>query len=92
MTPGEFREIVKTMKDFGVSHVKMGDLELTMEASRAEPAKASISVPVEAPAESSDPIKHKVEQMTSLLKLSDQELVDTLFPDHTQQDNAEESA
>lgn len=37
------------------------------------------------------PIPHEVLQLTSLLKLSDVDLVDRLFPDHSQEE-AEESA
>lgn len=31
-----------------------------------------------------DPVKHKVEQVQSLMKLNDLELIDKLFPDHTE--------
>lgn len=35
-----------------------------------------------------DPIQHKTEALTSLLKLDDRALVDQLFPDHTEQDES----
>ena len=33
----------------------------------------------------SDPIQHKTEQLQSLLKLDDKDLLDQLYPDHTDQ-------
>ena len=54
-----------------------------------EPALADL--PEGVPLEPSEPIKHKVEALTSLLKLSDTDLVDQLFPE-TQQIEEEESA
>lgn len=99
MTPGEFREIVKTMKEFGVSHMKMGKLELTMgngplavhapvndSYSQGHDSSNPLSpiLPLES-ANLPDPIKHKVEEVTSLLKLGDIDLVNRLFPEPTEE-------
>lgn len=86
MKASEFRAIAKAMREFGLSHVKLGDVELTMfhVEHKGSPEKDAPRVPVNAPNEASNPIEHKVEAMASLLKLSDSELVDELFPDHTQ--------
>lgn len=89
MTPGEFREIIKTMKDYGVSHVKMGDLEVNMggEGSNIPSSSPAINeggssgYAEGSPTQQEDPIKHKIEEMTSLMKLSDDALVDRLFPE-----------
>lgn len=87
MTPSEFKEIAKAMQDYGITHVKMGDCEINC----AYPAHGEIKIhntavptvnPVQDP---SDPIKHKVDQMTSLMKLSDTDLVDQLFPDKSEE-------
>lgn len=99
MTPGEFREIVMTMKEFGVSYVKMGKLELTMgpgslgaqaptSSSHSPGHGGSTPPPVVFPLETAnlpDPIKHKVEEVTSLLKLGDIDLVNRLFPEPTEE-------
>lgn len=85
MTPGEFKKIVQTMKSYGVSYVKMDNAEIKM-TDHAHPVAHEVT-PFDSPvADDADPIKHKVEQMTSLMKLSDTELVDQLFPDHTETD------
>lgn len=94
MTPGEFREFAKTMREFGIARVKTRDIELTL--TELEPAKVANPAIEEAPIskisgisnalapfpQPDEPIKHKMEQLSSLLKLSDHELVDELFPDN----------
>lgn len=90
MTPGEFREIVKIAREFGLSRVKIGDVEIECggaignAASESETLKTSAMFPVE---QSTNPIEHKVEQLASLMKLGDVALIDALFPDHTEQDD-----
>lgn len=87
MTPGEFREFARTMQEFGISQMKMGDVEIMLgQAPQAQ--AAPVSLPLDAPQGQEDPIKHKVEQLSSLLKLDDHQLVDQLFPDHTQTESA----
>lgn len=83
MTPGEFKEYAKTMCEFGISSLTMkdeaiirGEIPLTA-PSRLVPISESQSSN-----EQEDPIQHKTEQLTSLLKLNDTDLVDQLFPDH----------
>lgn len=88
MTPGEFKKIVQTMDEYCISHVKMGDVEIDRPCLSSLTVKKGKALPVpdEDLEKEEDPIKHKVEQMTSLMKLSDTELVDQLFPDHTETD------
>lgn len=89
ITVEQLREILKAMKEFGVSHLKMGDdVELTLVEMSGEPAKLPDGEPGEISGQPSGPIEHKVEQLTSLLKLNDTELVDQLFPDRTQEAEA----
>lgn len=89
MTPRKFKEIAIAMNEFGLSHVKMGDVELWRDSLAAKvlvpEAKDAISDGSIPSLATDDPIKHKVEQLTSLLKLGDTELVDQLFPDHTEE-------
>lgn len=90
MTPGEFREFAKAMQEFGLSEAVIDGCTLKMGAHHPVPAQAQNIVtmtPFVAPiSDPEDPIKHKVEQLTSLLKVSDVELVDALFPDHTEEE------
>jgi hypothetical protein len=89
MTPGEFRDIAKSMKEFGISYVKMGDVtvQITSGMEQFAPGNDPHLKPEKnadlAVSEASDPIKHRVDQMASLMKLSDNELVDQLWPDKT---------
>lgn len=79
MTPAQLKSLIKTLKAAGVTEFQHGDLKLTLGVKPAETPKEP--TPVDAPTESNEPIKHKVEEMTSLLKLSDVDLVERLFPD-----------
>lgn len=88
MTPGEFKEIAKAMQEFGISYVKMRDCEISRGPQVPQVAMQNHTVsnwpnPNSTENNSSDPIRHKVDQMTSMMKLSDTELVDQLFPDQT---------
>jgi hypothetical protein len=81
VTPGEFKEIAKAMQEHGIVRVQMRDClieRFSAVAPHVNPPE--IPKPVLTP---DDPIKHRVDQMTSLMKLSDNELVDELFPDKT---------
>lgn len=82
MTPGEFKKIAQTMKLFGITRFRMGDVEIDLGSSQAVVPHRTVEAPMETQEPSSDPIKHRVEQVGSLLKLSDHELVDQLFPEH----------
>jgi hypothetical protein len=89
MTSGEFKEIAQAMKEFEISHVKMGDCEFTRGGVISSHSQILNSVPIANPIhDPNDPIKHKVDQMTSLMKLSDSELVDQLFPDKSDEEHA----
>lgn len=69
MTPAEIVTLVETLRSSGVTHFKSGDLELTLG-------------PVVPRETTEDPkMIHKVQELTSLLKLSDVELMDRLFPE-----------
>ncbi len=85
MTVDEIKALVETLRSCGITHYKAGDIELDLgPAPIIEVAKPII------PDEASNEIIHKVVEMTSLLKLDDRDLVDRLFPDHTQYGDAEE--
>lgn len=73
MTPKELKQLVKTMRGLGVTSLKDGALELTI--TQSAPAKAK---PQDI---SDDKIKHTVENMQSVMRLGDAQLMEMLFPD-----------
>ncbi len=81
MTPKEIKTLIKTLRAAGVMHYKTPELELKLDP--IEPRKRARSKPTD-----ESEIKHKAEELTSLLKLSDQDLVDRMFPDYTTEDSA----
>jgi len=82
MTAGEFKEFVKTMREYGVLRFKMGNIEFNMgDLSKKDSSPTSQSLRKDVLDDASPDIKHKVENLSSLLKLDDMELVDQLFPD-----------
>lgn len=83
MTPGEFSEIAKSMRQFGISKLKMGDVDIELQSSYSNKYVDETLKDLKEPAH---PIEQKVEQLSSLLKLGDSELVDNLFPDHTKEE------
>lgn len=80
MNPKEIKALIKTLRAAGITHYKTPELELSLDP--VEPKKRLRKAKAEEPTE----IKHKVEELTSLLKLSDQDLVDRMFPDYTIED------
>lgn len=93
MNAKELKAIIKTLKEAGVSNFKTPELELSFKAVESISHETKIpsqpelkAKPLDAPIDEPSEIKHKVEELTSLLKLSDVDLVDRLFPDHTNYD------
>lgn len=67
----EVQDLIKALRECGVTQYKTPELSLELGP-----------LPVVAPVpEITAEIKHKVEEMKSLMKLSDAELVDSLFPE-----------
>jgi len=87
MTPGEFREYARTMCEFGIVRLKMKDVHIIIKEIPLLQSSPLTSGPATFPPASGmgdpDPIQHNIEQVASLLKLSDTELVDRMFPDRT---------
>lgn len=84
MSPDEIKTLIKTLRECGVTHYKTAEIELDL-----GPAPIALEV-IDKPSEPSQEIKHKVEELTSLLKLDDNSLVNRLFPD-TVQEGVEDS-
>ncbi|CAM6002763.1 unnamed protein product [Sphagnum balticum] len=79
------------MQKYGVSHLKTIDIELTLAGNAAAASHPTPKVEEPVISTPSDPaidaIPHNKEsEVLSVLKLSDAELVDKLFPDYTQPD------
>lgn len=101
--PKNLRDVLAVMRDYGASYLKTNDLEVKLSESIEVPKTTrSFNQPedkVPFPTieqtltqEEESKIKHKVVELTSVMKLSDMDLVDSLFPDHTdQQDEGEAS-
>lgn len=95
MSPKEIKALVKMLRMCGVTRYKTPELELDLAGStqgestslltKTRSVRSGPGQPL-VPRETAEdkPIEHKVVEMTSLLKLSDQDLVDRLFPDHTE--------
>lgn len=97
MTFKETIKLIKAMKSAGVKSYKDGDVELSFEDASPQTMKLIDAMndvicepltPIDAPTTEEDPIKHKVEEMVSLMKLNDNELVDRLFPDTQEQEES----
>ena len=87
MDPKRLRALAKVMREYGITHVKTESLELSIPLCAAPatpmPTRAA-TTPPDAPASGMEPITHKIQELTSLMKLDDMSLVDKLFPDHTE--------
>jgi hypothetical protein len=80
LTPKEIKAVVKTMRSSGVKRLKTADFEIDLSDAPARTRKKRITP------EEEQEIKHKLEQMKSVMSLGDEELLDRLFPDHQPQD------
>lgn len=94
MKSTELRAIAKVMDECGIVFLKTSDIELHRDPlhKRIEEPKAfhveQIKIPVDAPTPAEDKIEHKTVELTSVMKLSDTDLVDKLFPDYTTEEEA----
>ena len=73
----DLKDLIKTLRAAGVTHYKTADLELTLAPQEPQRRRRRVTP------EEEEEIKHKTEEMSSLMKLSDQDLVDRLFPEPT---------
>lgn len=95
MTTKETIALLKALKSAGVTRYKSADLELEMASSTTvvqRPVKALVASsnlaspaiskekPVNLDSEGREIIPHEIEELTSLLKLDNIDLVDRLFP------------
>jgi len=93
----DIEKLFKMMKSFGVEHFKSEELEIKM--GNVGPAQKPIEVPKESkpkperkgkiPPQQAIPIvdldiPHRLSEVTNMLKMSDSDLAETLFPDYSQ--------
>lgn len=83
MAPKDLKKLIKTLRAAGITHYKNGDVELTLAPPAITDPPKVVAIPVDISPEEEKEIKHKVEELTSIMKLGDVELLDRLFPDHT---------
>lgn len=91
MLVSELESVLSLMKQYGVTHLKGFDSEITMVSS---PAVSTVqvlkadekpnAVPLQAVLPVDMKIVHHVNEVANLLKLDDYSLVDRLFPDYSQ--------
>ena len=80
ITADKLDRLAIVMRAHGITSLKDGP---TLEIVMGDPPKVISQVQ-----NSDHPIEHKVEQLSSLLKLSDRELVDQLFPEQIAESEA----
>jgi len=94
MNPVKCEKIFSLMKQFGVEYFKNSELEIKMSMEKAhEDIKKHKSKEIKEgrkapPPQAAPPVEvtipHHVNEVARLMKLSDTELVDELFPDYSQ--------
>jgi hypothetical protein len=85
MSPKEIKSLIKTLRAAGCNYYKNGDLELHLGPVPQKQKEKSLPSVKSAPLENSTvdqspEIPHVVQEMTSLMKMSDSDLVERLFP------------
>lgn len=73
MTPKQLKALAKTMRENGITKLRTKDIELDLSESFTPKAR-KLKEP------ENKEIKHKIEQLDHIMKLSDSELLDRLFP------------
>lgn len=77
--------LLELFKKHGVVHIKMAGLELTL--AQEAPAPIVVETPAyPAAVDEKEEIPHKNEELTDVMKLSDTDLVDRLWPEAKPED------
>lgn len=83
MNANEIKELIKTLRECGVTHYKTAEIELDLGPAPVVSDAATNAITPE--------IEHKIEQMKSIMNTSDAELLDMLYPDTVPAEDAEDS-
>jgi hypothetical protein len=78
VTPELLHQYALVMKECGITELMLDRCKINMPY---YPVPTEQIKEMQILDQTNDPIKHKVEQMSSLLKVNDHDLVDQLFPD-----------
>lgn len=93
MNPNKAEKLFIIMKKYGVTHLKTLELEINMGGGPALPSDELIVPEVKRdekipPPQAAPPVEikipHHMNEVASLLKLNDNDLVEKLFPDYSQ--------
>jgi hypothetical protein len=88
MTPGEFKEVAKAMREYGVSYFKTQEFQIQLEKLPVpDPKDLSLLASLEDKYQKA--MKEPLEKATSILKMDDSSLVDHLFPAPVQESEFE---
>jgi hypothetical protein len=80
MSPADIKQLVETLRQAGVTHYKTPEIELDL--GPLPPAAPESTEKTEIP--------HVVEDLISVMKLNDKDLVDRLFPDTETKEEVDE--
>ncbi len=78
MTPKEIKTLVKTLRKLGVTRYEANGVVFEL---GPEPETVQAPVTTSKDSEDDSKIPHKILDLTSVMKLSNEDLVDRLFPD-----------
>lgn len=93
MNPSKAEKLFELMKRHGVEHFKTMEVEIRMSSSQStapvitpkiEVPESKPVPPLQAIPPNEVKIPHHLNEVASLLKLNDEQLVDKLFPDYSQ--------
>lgn len=76
MSPKDLKDLVKLLRSQGITHYKTNEVELNLTPDVAKRTRRKRKTTTEEEQE----IKHKLEELTSVMKLSDDDLVERLWP------------
>lgn len=82
MEPKQLKKLVKQLRAMGISYYKDQTVELELGSAPSKPTRQSTVSPTEIV--ESDKIPHVVQDLKSVMALSDTDLVDRLFPEPTE--------
>lgn len=79
MTAKKLRAVCAVMKDYGIPYIKIDNCEIgfsptdSPKVGRSDPKVEQIEIPEE--------LKHRVEELKSVMQLGDDELLNRMFPE-----------
>jgi hypothetical protein len=82
MNAQELKSLIRTLRAAGVTRYKTPELELDLSPLETVRRRHRSTQPDE-----SEEIEHKVQEMSSLMKLDDNQLLDRLFPEPKEDDS-----